>query len=424
MKKIFIFLLLFPLGNIYAQINFNDFFTDKVLRFDYMFARNSTNTQVFPLEFRQEQYYGGSKTQLIEPFDYGNFKYEVFDKATNKLIYSRGFCTLFQEWQATEEAKEISRSFHEVATMPFPKKEITFVMSERKGDGKFAKIYETDINPDNYFILRESPISANYSKVVDSGDPAKCVDIVFLAEGYTRDEMPKFRNDVKKMTDILFKAQPYNDYKDKINIWAVESPSNESGTDIPGENIYKNTVMNSSFYTFDVDRYLTTLDLKSVNDYAGLVPHDNIIILVNTSKYGGGGVYNYYSITAVDNTYSNTVFVHELGHSFAGLADEYYTSEVPSEEYYKFDVEPWEPNITTLVDFHSKWENLIDKSTPVPTPPEPKYYNTLGLFEGAGYSATNIYRPTFNCTMKSNEAEGFCPVCTKAIIDMINFYCE
>lgn len=424
MRKLFVLLLLLPFGSIYAQVKFDDYFTDKVLRFDYMFAGNSTTTKVFPMEMRQEPYYGGSKTALIDSFDYGNFKYEVYDKASNKLIYSKGFCTLFQEWQTTAEAKEIDRSFREVATMPFPKKEIRFVISERKRDGKFVEIYETDIDPDNYFILRESPVNAKYSKIVDSGDPSKCVDIVFVAEGYTLNEMGKFRNDVEKMANILFEARPFDENKNRINIWAVESPSNESGTDVPGDNIYKNTVMNSSFYTFDIDRYLTSFDLKSINDYAGLVPHDNIVVLVNTSIYGGGGVYNYYSITAVDNAYSNRVFVHELGHSFAGLADEYYTSEVAYEDFYPFDVEPWEPNITTLVDFDSKWKNMIDKSTPQPTPAEPKYMKNVGLFEGGGYSAKSIYRPIYDCTMKSNTDEGFCPVCTKAIVDMIDFYCK
>ncbi len=185
--------------------------------------------------------------------------------------------------------------------------------------------------------------------------------------------MDKFRDDVKRMTDILFAEPPFNEYRDKFNIWAVEAVSAESGTDIPGDGIYVNTAMNSSFYTFDLDRYLTTQDIKSVNDYAAVVPHDNIIILINSTRYGGGGVYNYYSCTTVGHSMSPHVFIHELGHGFAGLADEYYSSTVAYEDLYPLNVEPWEPNITTMVNFDSKWKKMIAAGTPVPTPPEVKY---------------------------------------------------
>ena len=212
--------------------------------------------------------------------------------------------------------------------------------------------------------------------------------------------------------------------KDRINIWAVEAISVESGTDIPGEGIYKNTALNSSYYTFDVDRYLTTPDIKAVNDYAAVVPHDNIVVLINSERYGGGGMYNYYSGTTSDHPLTPQVFTHEFGHGFAGLGDEYYSSEVAYEEFYPFSVEPWEPNITTLVNFESKWKNMIDPSVPVPTPVESKYQGVVGLFEGAGYSAKGIYRPEINCRMKGNDAEGFCQVCQEAIKKVILFYTE
>ena len=422
MKKILLLPFMFIFVNLSGQIEFNDYFTEKVLRFDFMFAGNSVTTSVFPMEIKEEPLYAGSKTELIDPFGYGNFKYELFDASNGQLIFSRGFCTLFQEWQTTAEAKKINRSFYEVATMPFPKEKVRFVISERKRTGKLENIYETEIDPASYFIIKEQPVEARYVKIVDNGDPKNAVDIVFIAEGYTTAEMDKFRSDVKSMTDILFDTDPFKDYSNKINIWAVEAISQESGTDIPGDGIYKNTALNSTFYTFDIERYLTTIDIKSVNDYAGIVPHDNIIIIVNTDKYGGGGVYNYYSITAADNEYSKRVFVHELGHSFAGLADEYYTSEVAYEDFYPFDVEPWEPNITTMINFDAKWKDLLDPKTPVPTPANNKYKNTLGVFEGGGYSAKGIFRPKQDCTMKSNTDEGFCDACRRAIISMIEYY--
>jgi hypothetical protein len=405
-----------------GQSNFDKYFTDKVLRFDYMLAGNSQKTTVYPVGMKEEPFFGGSKTQLVDPFNYGNLKYEVFDAADNTLIYSRGFCTLYQEWQTTAEAKVMERSFYEVATMPFPKSKIKFVLSMRERNGSFSKLYETEIDPGNYFIRKEKPVNASVTKIYYAGDPATNVDLAFIAEGYTADEMGKFRDDVKKMADILFAEPPYNEYQYRINIYAVEAVSAESGTDIPGERFYVTTVLNSSFYTFDLDRYLTTQDIKSVNDYAGLVPHDNIIVLINSNKYGGGGVYNYYSGTTVGHPLSPKVFIHEFGHGFAGLADEYYSSEVAYEEFYPLNVEPWEPNITTMVNFDAKWKKMILKDTPQPTPAEEKYSNITGLFEGGGYSAKGIYRPEMDCRMKSNSPKGYCAVCREAVRKMINFY--
>jgi hypothetical protein len=371
---------------------------------------------------KEEQLYGGSHENLIDPFDYGNFKYEVFDAAENSLIYSRGFCTLFQEWQTTAEAKTIERSFYEVATMPFPKNRVRFVLSLRERSGIFSKLYETVIDPTDYYIRKEKPVNAAITKIYGPGDPQKCVDLAFVAEGYTADEMNKFRDDVKKMADVLFSEAPFSDYRDKINIWAVEAVSSDSGTDIPGDKIYNNTVLNSSFYTFGTDRYLTTQDIKSVNDYAALAPHDNIIVLINSNKYGGGGVYNYYSGTTVGHPLSPKVFIHEFGHGFAGLADEYYSSDVAYDEFYPLNVEPWEPNITTMVNFDSKWKKLVAKETPMPTPADDKYKNSTGLFEGGGYSAKGIFRPEMDCRMKSNGSNGYCTVCREAVKKMIEFY--
>jgi len=418
-----LFLLSFLLSiSANGQVNFDKYFTGKVLRFDYMLSGNSNTTHVYPMGMKEEPYFGGSRTTLIDPFNYGNLKYEVYDAGANVLIYSRGFCTLYQEWQTTDEAKKIERSFFEVATMPFPRNKITFVLSMRQKNGKFSEIYKTEIDPSDYFIRREKPVSAGVTTVFSAGDPATSVDLAFIAEGYTAQEMPKFRDDVKKMAEILFTEAPFSEYKNKFNIYAIEALSSESGTDIPGENIYVNSALNSSFYTFNTDRYLTTQDIKSVNDYAALVPHDNIIVLINSNRYGGGGVYNYYSGTTAGHSLSDKVFIHEFGHGFAGLADEYYSSDVAYDEFYPLDVEPWEPNITTMVNFGSKWKNLIAGGTPVPTPSEDKYSNVTGLFEGGGYSAKGIFRPESDCRMKSNSPKGYCSVCREAVRKMIEFY--
>ena len=422
MRTIILFILFsFSIASL-SQSSFDKYFTDKVLRFDFMLAGNCQKTIVYPVGMKEEPFWAGSNTNLTDPFHSGNFKYEVFDEAGNILIYSRGFCTLYQEWQTTAEAKVMERSFYEVATMPFPKNKVRFVLSMRERDGLFSKLYETKIDPDDYFIRKEDPVNVGKTKIYNGGDPHSCVDLAFIAEGYKENEIGKFRKDVKKMADYLFDEAPFRDYKDKFNIWAVEVISQESGADIPGEKIYVNTALNSSFFTFDLDRYLTTQDIKSVNDYAAAVPHDNIIVLINSTRYGGGGVYNYYSGTTTGHPLSLKVFVHEFGHGFAGLADEYYSSSVAYEEFYPLNVEPWEPNITTMVNFESKWKKMIEKETPAPTPSEEKYKNVTGLFEGGGYSAKGIYRSEMECRMMSNSPKGFCSVCREAIKKMIEFY--
>jgi hypothetical protein len=421
--KTIVMIILFGISvSVSAQETFDKYFTDKVLRFDYMLAGNSQKTYVYPGEMKEEPFWAGSVNTLINPFNTGNYKYEVYDSVSNILIYSRAFSTLFQEWQTTAEAKSIDRSFYEVATMPFPKNKVRFVLSMRERKGQFSKLYETIIDPSSYFIRKEKPVNVKSTEIYTGGDPHNSVDLAFIAEGYKADEMKKFREDVKKMADYLFSEVPFSEYKNRFNIWAVEAISQESGTDIPGEGIYVNTALNSSFYTFDIDRYLTTSDIKSVNDFAAVVPHDNIIVLINSPRYGGGGVYNYYSGITSGHQLSNKVLMHEFGHGFAGLADEYYTSAVAYDEFYPLTVEPWEPNITTMVDFDSKWKKMIDRNTPIPTPVEEKYLNVTGVFEGGGYSAKGIFRPETDCRMKSNGSKGYCSVCRNAIKEMIEFY--
>ncbi len=424
MKLISVSTLLLLCLTMQAQLVFDDHFTDRTMRLDFVLAGNNTTTKVYPVSVREEPFWGGSLTNLTDKFGYGNFKYEIFDAATNTLIYSRGYCTLYQEWQTTAEAKTMERVFHEVATFPFPKNKVNFVLSIRGRDGLFTRLYETSIDPASYFITREKPKATLASRIYGSGDPHTSLDLAFIAEGYTREEMGKFRDDVKRLADVLFKEAPYDKYRDRINIWAIEAPSQESGTDVPGEGIYVNTVLNSSYYTFDVDRYLTTQDIGEINDYAAAAPHDQIIVLINSPRYGGGGVYNYYSAVTSDHQFTPQVLTHEFGHGFAGLGDEYYSSEVAYEDFYPLDVEPWEPNITTRVNFESKWKDLIAKSVPVPTPNSKKYVGVTGLFEGGGYSAKGIFRPSFDCRMKSNQADSFCEVCQRAIEEMILFYIE
>ena len=424
MKRVIVVLLIALPALVNAQIQFNDYFKDKSFRFDFLLGGNNKEVFVYPQQMKEEPYWAGNKTTLIDPFDYGSYRYRVFDLKSDSLIFSKGFSTLFQEWQTTAEAKQISRTYYQAAIFPFPKKDFRLEIDARQWDGNFKTIYKTNIDPRNYFILREDVPDYETFDIQIEGKPDKKVDIVVLAEGYLKSEKQKFHNDIKRLTSYLFEEEPFLSEQQNFNVRAVFTPSEDQGTDVPGEHIYRNTALNSGFYTFDLPRYLTTSDMKSVYDAAAIVPYDQIYVLVNTDRYGGGGFYNLVTVCTADNELSKEVFVHEFGHGFAGLGDEYYTSTVAYEDFYNLAVEPWEPNLTTLVDFDRKWESMLDKDTPIPTPRKDRYNKTVGVFEGGGYMSKGIYSPFIDCRMKSNESEGFCPVCAEAIRKMIRFYTE
>jgi hypothetical protein len=424
MKTITSLIILFSFSFIYPQINFEDYFFDKTLRLDYYHFGNSEEDFYAIDELIEEPYWGGSKTNLIDKFDYGDYKVMVYDDSSGELIYSRTYATLFAEWQTTGEAKQTVKGFSETVVIPYPKKDITVEFHSRDRKNNLIKKFEYKIDPSDYFIKKENRHVYNSFEVLNSGDHSVKTDIVIIPEGYTEDEMELFRNDCAKFAGYFFNSSPFKENKDKFNIWGVEAPSEESGTDIPAQNIWKKTLLNSNFYTFDLERYLMTEDNKTVRDVAANVPYDQIYILVNSNIYGGGAIYNYYSVCVNDNRFEEYVFVHEFGHGFAGLADEYYSSDVAYIDFYPLDVEPLEPNLTTLIDFDSKWKHLIDENTPVPTPKEAKYKDVVGVFEGGGYTAKGVYRPKQDCTMFSISVDNFCPVCSNAIVEMINFYAE
>lgn len=423
MKNILIVVLL--LSNfIFPQIKFDEYFENKTLRLDYYHTGNSTEDSYSFDELIEEPYWGGSKVNLLDQFDYGKYKVIVKDEESDKEIYSRTYSTLFSEWQTTDESKKINRTFSETVILPFPKKEVLVEFYSRDRKNQLHKKFEYTVDPKNYFIKTERPEKFENFKVHYSGDPSVKVDIVIIPDGYTKDEMQKFKDDCEKFSKFLFNTSPYDKNQDKFNIWAIESPSTESGTDVPADHIWKNTIANSSFYTFDLERYLMVMDDKNLRNLSSNAPYDQIFVLVNTKKYGGGAIYNHYSVCSSDNGYSDYVFTHEFGHGFAGLADEYYTSDVAYEDFYPLDVEPLEPNITTLVNFDLKWKDMIDEDTPIPTPDTKEYSDKVGVYEGGGYMAKGVYRPMQDCSMKSISVNNFCPVCKRAIKKMIDFYSE
>jgi len=421
--KILIIILTFPAFS-FAQVDFTKYFKNESLRFDFLLGGNKSEVLVYPEKIKREPFWAGSKTNLLDPFNYGTYRFRVFDLKSDSLLFSKGFSTLFQEWQTTAEAKTIDKTFYQAVIFPFPKREIRIEIDARQWEGDFKTIYKAEIDPKNYFIISEKPTPFKTIDILKSGKPENKVDLVILAEGYTISEMDKFVEDAKRVSQYLFDEEPFKSEKEKFNVKAVLTPSVESGTDVPGENIYKNTYFNSTFYTFDLPRYLTTSNMEKIYDAAAIVPYDHIYVLVNTERYGGGGFYNFVSVCSSDNLLTKEVFVHEFGHGLAGLGDEYYNSTVAYEDFYNLEVEPWEPNLTTLVDFDSKWKVMLADSVSIPTPRKAKFNNTIGAFEGGGYMSKGIYSPFIDCRMKTNTAKGFCPVCEEAIKKVIQFYSE
>ncbi|MEA2107558.1 MAG: M64 family metallopeptidase [Bacteroidota bacterium] len=402
----------------FAQVEYEQYFTDESMRVDFIFAGDATSEHIYLDEIKKEPFWGGPKTQLINPLDYGEYKIEIFDLKSNEMIYKSGFCTLFEEWQTTNEAQKVDKSFQQTIIFPYPKQMVRLKLYSRSWEGDFYEIFALEINPEDYFINPETQ-SFPFEKIVDNGPSDKKVDLAFLAEGYTKDEMDKFKKDVQRMVNYLFSQPPYDNEAENFNIWLVKSASEESGTDIPGKGIYKKTVMNSNFYTFDSERYLTTDNFFKVRDVASVVPYDDICIVVNSEKYGGGGIYNHYAIFTADHPLAEKVFIHEFGHSFAGLGDEYYTSSTSYNDFFNLEIEPWQPNLTTLKAFDKKWKHLMDRDTPIPTPRKKEYKQTVGVYEGGGYVSEGMFSPYMDCRMKSNAAESFCPVCQEAIKKMI-----
>lgn len=412
--------LLTQMGLNAENVNYTEWFTKEVMRIDLVHAGNAESEYYFTEEFFQENTWAGAYTKLIDKTGYGDNFFEVYDSTSQKLIYSRGYNNLFYEWQETAEAKLTNRSFEEVIRFPFPMKTVNVKLYRRLKNGALNLLHELFVNPKSYRINKGNKFDFKTDKIYGKLPSNQAVDVVLIAEGYTKEEMKIFLKDAKDLTEFLFKTKPFNQVKKQFNIWVVMSESEESGTDIPGQDIWKNTILNSHFYTFNSERYLTSQSIKRIHDIASLVPYDQVYILVNSDKYGGGGIFNYYNLTSTHHDMSPWVFIHEFGHGFAGLADEYYDSSTSFNDMYDLETEPWRPNITTMVDIDSKWKSKLEKDTPIPTPATEENKNKIGFYEGGGYVEKGIYRPYQSCEMKALQ-EGFCPICQDAILMMVLF---
>jgi len=479
-------LVIFSSAPAQDNVRFEDYFTDLTLRIDYFHIGNSGEEVITIDQLYQQGIWAGSRRNLIDPFNIGRYSVKIYDEVSGNLVYSKGFDSYFGEYKTTDAALGgEKRTFHESVLIPYPQNRIIFTLEVRNRENRLLPLFKKTIDPASNSIHKERPGDGTYVfEAFLSGDPHTKVDVAIIGEGYTRAQTDKFQADLKIFTDIFFSQEPYTAYQDSFNIYGVLKPSQESGCDEPRHGIFKNTALNATFNSLGSERYLLTEDNRSLRDAASHVPYDALYIMVNHSRYGGGGIYNLYCTFTTDNQWRSYLFLHEFGHSFAGLADEYYTSSVAYNEFYLRGVEPLESNITALIEKTGvKWESFMTEGIEIPTPWEKEEFDKMdnayqkvrqelndkiaglkrqgapseeiarieaesealslqhaqridaylaqsrfagavGVFEGAGYSSQGLYRPMLDCLMFTKGDKPFCRVCEQAIIRVIKFYTE
>jgi len=439
----------------------------KTMRLDYYHTGNE-HQETFALDriVIEPTPWPGNPRKALDDTNLGKYFFEVRERATNRVLYSRGFASIFGEWQDTDEAKQANRAFSESLRFPAPVAPVQVTVMKRDPNNAFREIWSTIIDPADQFIDTSVPPSPGPLMTLQkSGDPAAKVDFLILGDGYTAAELPKFEKDARRLVDILFSTSPFKEHRSDFNVWALCPPSAESGISRPSTGIHHRTPVGATYDAFGSERYVLTFDNRRFRDIASFAPYEFVEVLVNGATYGGGGIFNLYSTVAADSLWSPYLFVHEFGHHFAGLADEYYTSDVPTVATHK--VEPWEPNVTALLDpADLKWKDMVSPGTPIPTHwnkdafesyehdiqarrreirkqrrPESemdalfneekkhedqllssdKYSGKVGAFEGANYEAKGYYRPQENCIMFTRH-DTFCAVCRRAIERIISLY--
>lgn len=426
-------ILLLPivaLGSLATTAQSHDFsqcFSDSTLRLDYTLSGHITcdgshDVSIALSDMRRSKGWAGRRTYLDSIPLRGNGQLTMCDAMTGDTIYRTSFSTLFQEWLTTDEASEITRAFELTQLVPLPHTPATIEVTLSDSRLQPLASMRHKIDPTDCLIADVSNITPlPYRYIHRGGDPATAIDVAILAEGYTVQEMDSFYHHAAIAVESILAHEPFGHYKADFNFIAVASPSSDSGVSVPRIKQWKDTAFGSHFSTFYSDRYLTTSNVAAIHDLLSGIPYEHVIILANTDEYGGGGIYNSYTLTTARHPLFRPVVVHEFGHSFGGLADEYfYENDDIDTPLYHPDVEPWEQNLTTLNDFSSKWEHMIPAGTQIPTSPDS--ICEIGVFEGGGYQAKGVFRPADQCRMRNNTHPEFCPVCRDALSRLIRFY--
>lgn len=409
-----------------AAHNFDTYFCDSTLRLDYIFAGKVGDVKIYSEELNLLSGWAGRRARLDSLPLQGNGQLEVRDKESKRLIYTTSFSSLFQEWLTTEEAKSSPRAFENVFLIPLPRHEVIIEIRLQDTDGNNVADLKHTVNPKDILIHHRSrEMPKRYEYLHRSNTPNNAIDIAILAEGYTEAEMKQFALDARRATQALFQHKIFEEHRECFNVVAVYTTSTDRGVSVPRKGKWLNTSFGSHFDTFYSDRYLTSRRVKAIHNALVGIPYEYIIILANSGVYGGGGILNAFTLTSVHHPHFEPVVVHEFGHSFAGLADEYFYDEDSMTDTYSPDREPWEQNVTNLVDFGpgKKWYDLCQSLKPLPHNKSiEKIAIQCGLYEGAAYSKQGFYRCSYDCRMRTNTYPDFCPACEKAIRELILFY--
>lgn len=408
MKRYVSFLVLLMTAISLQAQDFQQFFNDSTLRLDYIFAGDKKSQHIYLDQLHKSAGWYGRRHHLDQLPLEGNGDITMKDAATGTVIYRHSFSTLFQEWLSTAEARQTSRSFENVFLVPYPRQTVEITVTLRDYHARTMASMTHRVNPTDILIRRQHQQS-RYTTIHAAADTARCIHVAFVAEGYTIGQMDQYLADCRAATEALFRHEPFKQLQDRFNIIAIQSPSHDTDVSQPGKNIWLDTALGTHFDTFYSTRYLTTLHLKRLHDLLAGTPYEHIIILANTAHYGGGGIYNSYNLCYTRGQQFLPVVVHEFGHSFGGLGDEYpYGDDDPM---YFADTEPWEPNLTTHTTHPAKWQKLIDEGR-------------ASLVEGGGYLTHGVWRGQEDCRMRTNEHPDFCPVCREALTRLIKFYTE
>ena len=404
--------------------DFDKYFCDSTLRIDYTLTGNTTSQGIALDGMSRMPGWYGKRAHMTEVPVRGAAEVAMQLASTGEIIYRQAFSTLFQEWLDLPDAQRQPKSFECVQLLPMPRDSVVVRVTLFNPRHEPCATIEHGVNPNDYTLRRIGKNAPSYVVLNEPAAPAHAINIAFVAEGYTQEQMDDYLEDCRKGTEGLFSYEPFKSLVDRFRVIAVCTPSQDSGPSIPSEGIWHETTLGSSFDTFGMARYLTTLRMKRMHDLLAGTPYEHIIVMVNTDKYGGGGIYNSMNLLMTKHKKFIEVLVHEFGHSFAGLADEYaYEGEETND--FPRDIEPWAPNITTLTDFDSKWKDMLPDSFALPittTDSDNLDTSTLGLYEGAGCCLKGVYRPCPNCIMRTLKVPIFCPVCSKAIAGVINHY--
>jgi IgA peptidase M64/peptidase M64-like protein len=399
--------------------SYDRFFTSDTMRVDYVHT-GGLGAEALALDrIASDGPWPGSRTNLLDDTNLGTYFFEVADRRSRQVIYSRGFASIYGEWETTADVRSSTRTFQESLRFPWPRAPIRIQLKRRDAENVFRDLWSVDVDPRSPAILRRKPDSAGRVwPLFESGPPASKVDLLLISEGYTAEQLPKFHVDAARLVNSLFSYEPFKSRKSDFNVRGLDLPSEESGITHPRQGLFRRTRLSAQYDIFNVERYILSYDNRALREAASEAPYDILEILVNDDEYGGGGIFNLQSSVAVNNQRAEYVFVHEFGHNLAGLGDEY-TGNVTYQTGAAEKAEPWEPNLTALKDpADLKWRDLVEPATPIPTPPS--FAGKVGAFEGGGYEARGLYRPEVACIMGSTGPVGFCRVCQRAINRMID----